>query len=632
MKGLFYILIAIHLMFTPTFGQVYQLPNGGFEVWDGSGTDDEPTSWNGFPSAQCDLSGMAALGCETATATRHAKSTDSRPGSSGNYSCQIFATKVSILGSEIIANGNITTGQIRIGSTTATDPENYNITRISDNNFRQPLNAKPDSIVFWAKFMCPSSSQQARVNAVIHDNYSYRDPSGSDPSAPNHRVAVAEKNFSRSDQDWHRYSVPFDYNYPASNPAYILISCTTNKDAGEGSENDYLYIDDMSLIYNTKLNNISVDGIPVPDFSPEINAYTVELDCDANPIVSASAQSPHADINITQAGGTSSATVVVTNGDQQNTYTIHFDYVHYTDIEDDICQGEAYMNHGFDLGVQHTAGTFLHQLTTHQSETCDSIRNLTLTVHPVYVSDTNHLMICEGATYNFYGNDISSPGVYDTTLTTVYGCDSTVILDLTIGDFYRVYVNAAICEGEAYQEHGFTMDHQGTDTLTYVASNGCDSLVILNLTVNPVHLTEVYDTIAEGESYTDNGFGIDEIHDPGDYTYSDDLVNVYGCDSIVYLNLNVQEMPEDTIQPDRSTAEFVIYPNPTSEEIIIKSENQVIYVVDYIIYNVLGKVVYYGTLQDHTTTIDIKDYAPGIYILRFMSENVKPNVIEFVKI
>ncbi|MDA3819608.1 MAG: T9SS type A sorting domain-containing protein, partial [Candidatus Delongbacteria bacterium] len=555
-----------------------------------------------------------------------------RPGSAGNFSCKIFATEISILGSNITANGNITTGQIRIGSTTPTNPENYNITRTSDQNFRQALNTNPDSIVFWAKFVCPSSSQQARVNTVIHDNFSYRDPSGSDPSAPNHRVAVAEKNFTRDNQDWHRYSVPFDYDYPANTPAYILISCTTNKNAGEGSENDYLYLDDMKLIYNTNLNSLFVDGNPVQDFSPDINDYTIELVCGGNPVVSATAQSPHADIDIDQAGGTNTATVIVANGDQQNTYTMHFDYVHHTFIEDEICQGEYYNSHGFELGTQHVAGTFMHQNTTYQSETCDSVLNLTLTVHPVYVADTNYLMICEGATYNFYGNEIASPGMYDTTLTTVHGCDSTIILDLSVGDFYRVYVNAAICEGETYQEHGFEMDYEGVDTLSYVASNGCDSLVILNLTVNPVHLTELYDTIPEDEPYLDNGFDIDVINDPGDYTYSDELVNVFGCDSTVYLYLKVQHVREDTVQPDNSNAEFVIYPNPASEKIIIRSENQVVYVVDYVIYNVLGRVVYYGILKEHTFHLDIKDFAPGIYILRFMSENVKPNVMEFVKL
>src|SRR5690554_1698101 len=121
------------------FPQTYQLPNGGFEQWDDSSSDSEPepSSWNAFPSAKCDLSGIAFLGCVTATETRHAKSTDTRPGSAGNYSCKIYATKISILGNTVIANGNITTGQIRIGSTTATSSENYNITRISNPDFRQ---------------------------------------------------------------------------------------------------------------------------------------------------------------------------------------------------------------------------------------------------------------------------------------------------------------------------------------------------------------------------------------------------------------------------------------------------------------------------------------------------------------
>ena len=36
----------------------YQLPNNGFESWDGSANDAEPTHWNSF--ATCDGNGLAS--------------------------------------------------------------------------------------------------------------------------------------------------------------------------------------------------------------------------------------------------------------------------------------------------------------------------------------------------------------------------------------------------------------------------------------------------------------------------------------------------------------------------------------------------------------------------------------------
>jgi len=324
------------------YGQVYQLPNAGFENWDGNGSDDEPTYWNGFPSASCDLSFPASLGCGTATETRHAKSTDIRPESEGNYSIKIFATVINILGNDVTANGNITTGQIRIGSSTATDPQNYNISRTSNSSISQEFNAKPDSIVFWAKFECPSTSQNARMSATIHDSYDYRDPEGSDSNAPNHVVGKAIKNFTRGNQEWQRHSVAFDYSYPATVPEYILLTFTTNMIAGEGSNNDILFVDDVEFIYVTSLNEITVDGSLINGFNPATLTYTIDAECGSIPSVDANSTSNLANITITQTDGSGPATIEVTNGNESSTYTINFNFTHKTYIDDDICQGELY--------------------------------------------------------------------------------------------------------------------------------------------------------------------------------------------------------------------------------------------------------------------------------------------------
>ena len=232
MKRLFYTLTIIALILPLALNAqtpVYQLPNPGFEIWDNNAAsnNDEPTNWNGFPSSHCGLS----IGCNAAQQIRHERSTDIRPGSTGSYSCKIFATEYSInlIVTTIhgFANGNITTGQIEIGGTTASDgSSNYNYTKRSNSNLSQPFHAKPDSICFWTKFSCPSSSQYARMSCIIHDDYDEHDPALT-TEQKNHIVGTAIREFQKTN-GWVEFRVPIDYNHPSNDPQYILMTFTTN--------------------------------------------------------------------------------------------------------------------------------------------------------------------------------------------------------------------------------------------------------------------------------------------------------------------------------------------------------------------------------------------------------------------
>ena len=74
--------------------------------------NDEPDNWNSFLTATGTWSSFASDQCDA--------SSDVRPGSTGTTSCKIFSNS-SILGT--VANGNVTLGQIVMGSTNATSPE-----------------------------------------------------------------------------------------------------------------------------------------------------------------------------------------------------------------------------------------------------------------------------------------------------------------------------------------------------------------------------------------------------------------------------------------------------------------------------------------------------------------------------
>jgi hypothetical protein len=95
-----------------------------------------------------------------------------------------------------------------------------------------------------------------------------------------------------------------------------------------------------------------------------------------------------------------------------------------------------------------------------------------------------------------------------------------------------VHVEEQICKGEIYNFVDTTLTTEGEYVRTIESWGGCDSTIILNLTVLDKYYTDIYDTICESDSYV---FGGDTLYLPG--VYVDSLISDKGCDSIVTLYL-----------------------------------------------------------------------------------------------
>lgn len=239
------------LSFSFSFAQAQQIENSTMEFWENVGqATEEPINWNSFKTAQGSFTAFASQQVQRSTAIRS--------GATGQYCARIWSK--STLG--IVANGNLTVGRINMGSTTANDPNNYNISLIATPEFSEPLTTSPDSLVFWVKYTAANASDSARVHAIIHDAYDLRDPL--DANSTSHVVARAELNYPRTSGTWTRISVPFDYvvGSPAPTPELILVTFTTNKTPGGGSNNDEVLVDDIQLIYNGSVGLISTENEP----------------------------------------------------------------------------------------------------------------------------------------------------------------------------------------------------------------------------------------------------------------------------------------------------------------------------------------------------------------------------------
>ena len=164
--------------------------------------------------------------------------------------------------------------------------------------------------------------------------------------------------------------------------------------------------------------------------------------------------------------------------------------------------------------------------------------SVTLVVHP---NEEEHVYetICEGDTYDFYGQMFSDPDVYEHHEQTQFGCDKTIYLHLDNWSTYdEITITAYICSGESYNFYGTEYSQSCQEAYTDQSIHGCDSIVCLNLTVYPPNDTTLVDpSICIGQSYNFHGTLYDQ---DGQIAYFDTIDN-NGCLKVEKLVLTVDE-------------------------------------------------------------------------------------------
>ena len=224
--------------------------------------------------------------------------------------------------------------------------------------------------------------------------------------------------------------------------------------------------------------------------------------------------------------------------------------VYYLSAAVTTCQSEMpyhYDAENEDLDV-HTPGT--RTILYHHETTagCDSNITLTLTVTPTYHT-TIPLSVCQSETPYPYKNgaidttfDISTPRqetiVYN--FETMNQCDSIITLNLTVNPSYSKDTTVSVCENDLPyiwdNEAGFTYHTGGDKTITYPLPTGCDSIIHLHLIVHESFEKDTTIQVCEGAlPYV---FGNNNVF-PSQGNYPAELVSSFGCDSIYHVNLIV---------------------------------------------------------------------------------------------
>ncbi len=217
-----------------------------------------------------------------------------------------------------------------------------------------------------------------------------------------------------------------------------------------------------------------------------------------------------------------------------------------------ICQGQS-----VSIGNQTftTSGNYNVHLQTSQG--CDSSVYLSLTVNPNVITQISQT-ICQGQSVSIGNQTFTTSGNYNVHLQTSQGCDSSVYLSLTVNPNAITQLSQTICQGQSVTIGNQTFTTSGNYNVHLQTSQGCDSSVYLSLTVNPNAITQLSQTICQGQSVT---IGNQTFTTSGNYNVH--LQTSQGCDSSVYLSLTVQPLlttnPVLSIRNDSLVTDFVGY-------------------------------------------------------------------------
>ncbi|MEL6924449.1 MAG: proprotein convertase P-domain-containing protein, partial [Bacteroidota bacterium] len=196
---------------------------------------------------------------------------------------------------------------------------------------------------------------------------------------------------------------------------------------------------------------------------------------------------------------------------------------------------------------------------------CDSIGTLILSVNTNGVLDTT-VQLCEGDVFDWNDKKFSQDGLFDNVVVpngAANGCDTILNLNL------EVIVNAInddiiveLCDGDSIEINSVFYDRPGffRDTVFGAAANGCDSILFVVVRqINPV-INLIDTSICAAGSVMINGKIYDAI---GSFADTLDNAASNGCDSILLINVGL-----NTVGDNVSFNEIVCDPLQVGPEVI----------------------------------------------------------------
>ena len=220
-----------------------------------------------------------------------------------------------------------------------------------------------------------------------------------------------------------------------------------------------------------------------------------------------------------------------------------------------ICPGQSVFIAGNTYDAQNNSGTSI--LTEASWDGTDSVVVVNLTLmapvlnHITSTFCSNQALIVNGHVY-----DADSPnGVELLPGAANSGCDSMIVVDLIFLSASNHHLVQTICNGDtvwvnnqAYDEHYYL----GMETIVTGAANGCDSVILVDLTILTTPSDTLRQILCPNETLKINGIDYNIDHPFGSELLPNAASN--GCDSIIYVELTFSSPPaiSDFLGPDQS--------------------------------------------------------------------------------
>lgn len=213
-------------------------------------------------------------------------------------------------------------------------------------------------------------------------------------------------------------------------------------------------------------------------------------------------------------------------------------------------------------------------------------------------------------------------GIYADTITNVGGCDSVMNITLTIHPSSNSSIAENVCRSYTSPSGNYVWTSSGSYTDTLANYVGCDSIITINLTVTNID-TNV--TISNGIFTVGQAGGTYQWFDciaaaiiPGEINQSFTpsingsygvLVNYNGCTDTTSC-FNIFDVGLD----ENSATSLNIHPNPSTDFINIKSSKNI---ENIIVMDATGKVVLSKlNINNNICQLNLKDLASGIYLIQ----------------
>lgn len=278
--------------------------------------------------------------------------------------------------------------------------------------------------------------------------------------------------------------------------------------------------------------------------------------------------------------------------------------------------------------------TAVFRITGGAANGCDSIVKLKLTILPIAFgidshSTCNSFTWIDGKTYTVSNDSVT----FRITNGASSGCDSIVKLKLTILPIAYGIDSQIACkfftwiDGKTYTRNN--------DSATYRilggAVNGCDSMVILNLTINTIDVSVIQDSLvltasSKGDTYqwVDCKNGFTPINGETNQSFNVKLNGSYaviitknGCvdtsDCYTIANLG-----NNKINP---ASYLIVYPNPTKDNFLINFSGTSKEL--YLITDIAGKVIQSGYLNHGINAISLENDLAGVFFLNVGANSIK---------